>query len=69
MATLSDSFILSNSSIQTIPLSPRTIAPASSYLVLESLSQTTAAVRPTPEEPLPVVLMVPGRMLITVLRN
>ncbi|KAH3688520.1 hypothetical protein WICPIJ_000510 [Wickerhamomyces pijperi] len=57
MATRSTSDILSNSSIQTIPRSANTIAPASNLLSPVSESVVTAAVKPTPEEPLPVVAM------------
>lgn len=46
---------LSNSSMQTIPRSARTIAPASNLLSPVSGSVVTAAVRPTPEDPRPVV--------------
>ena len=55
IAVLSYSSILSNSSMQHTPMSASTKAPASneSYLVLGSV--TIAAVRPTPELPLPVV--------------
>lgn len=45
------------------PLSASTIAPASMCLFLFS-SYTTAAVRPTPELPLPVVLMQFGAIFI-----
>ena len=69
IATLSSSLILSNSSIQTIPLSARTIAPAARYLSPESLSKITAAVRPTPEVPLPVVLIAKGAIFKTLLRS
>mmetsp|Transcript_984 Transcript_984/g.2916 ORF Transcript_984/g.2916 Transcript_984/m.2916 type:complete len:215 (+) Transcript_984:5005-5649(+) len=65
IATLSFSPILSNSSMQTTPLSARTMAPASSLLSPVSLSLVTAAVRPTPLEPLPVVEMDRGAMFIT----
>ena len=56
IATLSASFILSNSSIHTTPRSAKTIAPASNLRSPLSWSVVTAAVKPTPEEPLPVVL-------------
>ena len=62
IAVLSYSSILSNSSIQHTPMSASTKAPASSesYLVLGSV--TIAAVRPTPELPLPVVYTARGEM-------
>jgi len=69
IATLSSSLILSNSSIQTIPLSARTIAPAAKYLSPVSLSKITAAVKPTPEVPLPVVLITNGAIDKTLLNN
>ncbi len=53
IATLSASSILSNSSIHTIPLSANIIAPASKCLSPVSLSKTTEAVRPTPDDPFP----------------
>mmetsp|Transcript_6 Transcript_6/g.7 ORF Transcript_6/g.7 Transcript_6/m.7 type:complete len:259 (+) Transcript_6:1157-1933(+) len=62
MATLSMSPILSNSSMHTTPLSASTIAPASKCFSPVSLSIVTAAVNPTPDEPLPVVLMAKGAM-------
>mmetsp|Transcript_7124 Transcript_7124/g.12162 ORF Transcript_7124/g.12162 Transcript_7124/m.12162 type:complete len:279 (-) Transcript_7124:698-1534(-) len=65
MATRSLSLILSNSSIQTTPRSASTIAPASSLRSPVSLSAVTAAVRPTPEDPRPVVLMASGARLST----
>ena len=52
---LSNSFILSNSSIQQIPMSERTRAPPSSDTSFVIGSFMTDAVRPTPDEPLPVV--------------
>ena len=52
---LSLSFILSNSSIQHTPLSAKTKAPASKVISPVDGSFITLAVRPTPEEPLPVV--------------
>jgi hypothetical protein len=52
---LSLSSILSNSSIQQIPVSDKTKAPPSKTNSFVVLSLVTAAVRPTPEEPLPVV--------------
>ena len=65
MATLSMSDILSNSSIQTTPLSARTMAPASRRRSPVSLSVVTAAVRPTPEEPRPVVAIARGAVFRT----
>jgi hypothetical protein len=41
--------------MHTVPLSANTIAPASKRRSPVSLSVTTAAVSPTPEEPRPVV--------------
>ena len=61
---LSPSFILSNSSTQTIPLSASTIAPASSLLSPVSGSEVTAAVSPTPVDPLPVVETESGEIYI-----
>lgn len=49
------SAILSNSSMQQMPWSARTRAPPSSIISPVKLSFMTAAVKPTPEEPLPVV--------------
>ena len=69
IATLSKSFILSNSSMQTIPLSAKTIAPASRCLSPVSWSTTIAAVSPTPEDPLPVVLMASGAISIMCLNS
>mmetsp|Transcript_10812 Transcript_10812/g.19231 ORF Transcript_10812/g.19231 Transcript_10812/m.19231 type:complete len:247 (-) Transcript_10812:659-1399(-) len=65
MATLSMSDILSNSSMHTIPRSPRTMAPADNVLSPLSLSTVTAAVRPTPLDPRPVVLSANGAMFRT----
>lgn len=48
MDVRSDSSILSNSSMQQIPLSARTSAPPSRNTSLEVGSRTTAAVSPTP---------------------
>ena len=45
------------------------MAPAAKYLSPESLSYTTAAVRPTPEVPRPVVLIARGAILRTLLRS
>lgn len=67
IATLSISSILSNSSIHTIPLSAKTMAPASKVLCPVYLSNFTTAVRPTPEDPLPVVLIARGATPITYL--
>ena len=72
IAVLSDSSILSNSSIQQMPLSASTSAPPSvNHMSTKQItrvllvgpktissvtgSRITAAVRPTPDEPLPVV--------------
>jgi hypothetical protein len=55
MFVLSLSSILSNSSMQQIPVSDNTKAPPSRTSSLVTLSLVTAAVRPTPDEPLPVV--------------
>jgi len=63
IATRSYSSSLSNSSMHNTPLSANTIAPAS-MCRLRFSSYTTAAVKPTPELPLPVVLMQLGAMFI-----
>ena len=55
MLVLSYSSILSNSSIQHTPISANTKAPPSKHISLEIGSLITAAVSPTPEDPLPVV--------------
>lgn len=55
IAVLSYSFILSNSSIQQTPLSASTKAPASKLTSPDLGSFKTEAVKPTPEEPFPVV--------------
>ena len=55
MAVRSPSIILSNSSMQQTPRSANTSAPPSSIISPVTGSFITAAVRPTPEEPLPVV--------------
>ena len=55
MLVLSRSSILSNSSIQQIPVSANTKAPPSKTNSPVTVSLVTAAVRPTPDEPLPVV--------------
>mmetsp|Transcript_21922 Transcript_21922/g.51246 ORF Transcript_21922/g.51246 Transcript_21922/m.51246 type:complete len:358 (-) Transcript_21922:584-1657(-) len=65
MATLSFSLILSNSSMQMKPLSASTMAPASMLKSLEPGSLITAAVRPTPDDPRPVVLMAGSATFIT----
>jgi hypothetical protein len=53
--TLSCSSILSNSSMQQIPLSARTKAPPSRIISLVVGSLEIVAVRPALEEPFPVV--------------
>ena len=55
MFVRSRSSILSNSSIQQIPVSAKTKAPPSRTTSFETGSLRTAAVKLTPEEPLPVV--------------
>mmetsp|Transcript_63592 Transcript_63592/g.201109 ORF Transcript_63592/g.201109 Transcript_63592/m.201109 type:complete len:286 (-) Transcript_63592:1146-2003(-) len=55
MAVRSLSSILSNSSMQQMPLSASTSAPPSSTNSLVTGSRVTAAVKPTPLDPLPVV--------------
>ena len=55
IAVRSYSSILSNSSIQHIPISANTNAPAYNDIYFEFGSVTIAAVKPTPELPLPVV--------------
>ncbi|KAH3686578.1 hypothetical protein WICPIJ_002446 [Wickerhamomyces pijperi] len=55
MAVLSLSSILSNSSIQQIPLSASTKAPPSKTISSVTGSLNTAAVKPTPEEPRPTL--------------
>jgi hypothetical protein len=65
MAVRSPSSILSNSSMQQMPLSAITSAPPSSTISLVVGSFITAAVRPTPEEPLPVVYTARGEMWVT----
>lgn len=55
IAVLSLSFILSNSSIQHTPLSAITRAPPSNAISPVIGSLITAAVRPTLDDPLPVV--------------
>jgi len=51
------------------PLSARTIAPAAKYLSPVSLSKITAAVRPTPDVPLPVVFITSGAIDKILLNN
>ena len=65
MATLSPSSILSNSSMHINPQSAKTIAPASKCRSPFSQSIVTVAVRPTPDAPLPVVLMQRGANFMT----
>lgn len=55
MAVRSASAILSNSSMQQMPRSARTKAPPSRVISPVRGSRITAAVRPTPDEPRPVV--------------
>lgn len=55
IAVLSYSSILSNSSMQQIPMSAKTRAPASKESSFVIGSVTIAAVKPTPELPFPVV--------------
>lgn len=57
IAVLSLSFILSNSSIQHTPLSAITKAPPSNVISPVIWSLITAAVKPTLEDPFPVVYM------------
>ncbi len=52
---LSLSSILSNSSMQQTPISAKTRAPPSKQSSFVTGSLNTAAVNPTPDEPLPVV--------------
>ena len=63
IATLSYSSILSNSSIQQIPLSAKTKAPPSNVIWPVESSLVIAAVKPAPEEPLPVVYIPLGVIL------
>lgn len=67
--TQSSKFILSNSSKHITPQSASTIAPASNFLSPVSLSWITAAVKPTPVVPLPVVLIHKGDNSLTFLKN
>eukprot|EP00733_Pompholyxophrys_punicea_P002157 Pompholyxophrys_punicea_v1_NODE_1490_length_688_cov_3.650869.p2 type:complete len:103 gc:universal NODE_1490_length_688_cov_3.650869:318-626(+) len=55
MAVRSPSSILSNSSMQHTPISARTSAPPFNTSSCVVGSRRTAAVRPTPDEPFPVV--------------
>lgn len=55
--------------MQTIPLSAKTIAPASRRRSPESISVVTAAVKPTPLEPRPVVAMARGALCNTYLKQ
>jgi hypothetical protein len=55
IATLSEDFILSNSSIHTTPPSAKTMAPPSSWNSPLEESLMTEAVRPAADEPLPLV--------------
>ena len=50
--------------MHTTPLSASTIAPASNRFSFVSLSITTAAVRPTPEEPRPGVRIITGEVRV-----
>mmetsp|Transcript_25626 Transcript_25626/g.28761 ORF Transcript_25626/g.28761 Transcript_25626/m.28761 type:complete len:238 (+) Transcript_25626:1129-1842(+) len=65
MEDLSDSSILSNSSMAHIPLSARTSAPPSNDNSPVMLSLVIDAVRPTPDEPFPVVYTPRGATLAT----
>lgn len=58
---------LSNSSMQTIPRSANTIAPASKRRSPVSASVVTAAVNPTPDDPRPVVAIALGAVCSTYL--
>ena len=69
IAPLSSSFILSISSMQQMPLSPRTRAPASRTKLPVPPSLTTAAVRPAAVEPLPVVMRPLGAVLAAYWRS
>ena len=60
IAVLSVSIILSNSSMQQTPWSANTRAPPSKIISYVTGSFMTAAVRPTPDEPRPVVYW-PGK--------
>ena len=63
MAVRSLSSILSNSSMQQMPLSASTKAPPSRTISSVTGSRITAAVRPTPEEPRPEVYTPRGATL------
>mmetsp|Transcript_17799 Transcript_17799/g.38121 ORF Transcript_17799/g.38121 Transcript_17799/m.38121 type:complete len:266 (-) Transcript_17799:777-1574(-) len=65
IATRSLYAILSNSSMQMTPRSARTMAPASRVNSRVVESRTMAAVRPTPLEPRPVVLIAKGEVFMT----
>mmetsp|Transcript_46916 Transcript_46916/g.92908 ORF Transcript_46916/g.92908 Transcript_46916/m.92908 type:complete len:264 (-) Transcript_46916:910-1701(-) len=69
IAVRSFSSILSNSSMQQMPMSARTRAPPSRETSPVALSRVTAAVRPTPLEPLPVVYTERGAILHTCFSN
>lgn len=60
IAVRSASAILSNSSMQQTPRSASTSAPPSNVISPVSGSRITAAVRPTPDDPRPVVYW-PGK--------
>mmetsp|Transcript_5249 Transcript_5249/g.16456 ORF Transcript_5249/g.16456 Transcript_5249/m.16456 type:complete len:234 (-) Transcript_5249:477-1178(-) len=62
IAVRSASSILSNSSMQHTPMSASTSAPPSRTASPVCVSRVTAAVRPTPDEPRPVVEMASGAM-------
>lgn len=55
--------------MQITPRSAKTIAPASNLLSPVSVSEVTAAVNPTPEEPLPVVVIARGAIDRTYLNS
>mmetsp|Transcript_6381 Transcript_6381/g.13925 ORF Transcript_6381/g.13925 Transcript_6381/m.13925 type:complete len:253 (-) Transcript_6381:1012-1770(-) len=69
IAVRSLSSILSNSSMQQMPMSASTSAPPSRTKSPVTVSRTTAAVRPTPDEPLPVVYTERGARFVTCLRS
>ena len=69
IAVRSVSSILSNSSIQQIPLSANTSAPPSKIISSVTGSLKTAAVKPTPDEPLPVVYTDLGAILLIAFNN
>jgi hypothetical protein len=68
IAILSASFILSNSSMHTTPLSARTIAPASKYFSPFMLV-VTAAVRLSCYDPPPLILIARGAISMICLSN